>query len=118
MRQKMIVLVTCSGISNTGKLTTQAACSLMQRRPGRFLWTHVKKSAESLEEECRDGEQVIVIDGCKDCCAGKKLAGTGIGLHIHIIATDIGIEKNGMADVQYQEIERVVAAVQGALSGE
>ena len=114
----MIVLVTCSGISNTGKLTTQAACALMQRWPGRFLWTHVKKSAASLEDECRGGEQVIVIDGCTDCCASKKCAGTGISPHIHIIATDLGIEKNGMADVQYHEIERVVAAVQGALSGE
>ena len=65
-----------------------------------------------------DGEQVIVIDGCHDCCATKKLAGTSIAPHVHIIATDLGIEKNGMADVQYQEIERVVAAVQGALSGE
>jgi uncharacterized metal-binding protein len=114
----MIVLVTCSGISNTGKLTTQAALSLMQRRPGRFQWTHVKKSATSLEEECRDSEQVVVLDGCTDCCAGKKCASAGVSPHIHIIATGLGIEKNGMADVQYQEIERVVAAVQGALSGE
>lgn len=95
----MNVLVTCSGISNTGKLTTQAACSLMQRSPGRFLWTHVKKSAASLKEECHGVERVIVIDGCKDCCAGKKLRETGICPHIHIIATDLGVEKNGMADV-------------------
>ena len=114
----MIVLVTCSGVSNTGKLTTQAACSLMQRRPGRFLWTHAKKSAASLEEECRGGEQVIVIDGCGDCCASKKLADAGINPHVNIIATGLGIEKSGMADVQYQEIERVVSAVIGALSGE
>lgn len=114
----MIVLVTCSGISNTGKLTTQAALSLMQRRPGRFQWTHVKKSAASLDEEIRGGERVIVIDGCNDCCASKKVTETGARSHVHIIATDLGIEKNGMADVQYQEIERVVAAVQGALSGE
>ena len=114
----MIVLVTCSGISNTGKLTTQAACSLIQSCPGRFLWTHVKKSTASLEEECRDGEQVIVIARCRDCCASKKLAETTIAPHIDIIATDLGIEKNGMADVQYQEIERVVTAVQSALLGE
>ena len=114
----MIALVTCSGVSNTGKLTTQAALSLMQRWPGRFLWTHVKKSAASLEEEIRGGQWVIIIDGCKDCCARKKLAGTSIDPHIHIITTDLGIEKNGMADVQYHEIERVVAAVHGLLSTE
>jgi uncharacterized metal-binding protein len=108
----MIVLVTCSGISNTGKLTTQAALALMQKQPGRYQWTHVKKSAASLEEEIRDADQVIVIDGCHDCCATKKFAGTTAVASAHIIATDLGIEKNGMADVQYPEIERVVAAVQ------
>ena len=113
----MIVLVTCSGVSNTGKLTTQTAISLMQRWPGRFIWTNAKKSAASLEEECRGGHQIIVIDGCNDCCAGKKLAGTNTVPNVHIITTDLGIEKNGMADVQYHEIERVVAAVQSALSG-
>jgi uncharacterized metal-binding protein len=111
----MIVLVTCSGISNTGKLTTQAALSLMQRWPGRYQWTHVKKSASSLEDELRDADRVIVIDGCHDCCATKKLAATTAIPHSHIIATDLGIEKNGMADVQFSEIERMVTAVHNSI---
>jgi uncharacterized metal-binding protein len=111
----MIAIVTCSGVSNTGKLTTQAAVALMQGRPGRYLWTHVKKSASSLEEEVRDADRVVVIDGCRDCCASKKLAGTSLVPHCHIIATDLGIEKNGMAEVQYPEIERVVSAVRTLL---
>ena len=106
-----IILVTCSGISNTGKLTTQAAQALMQRWPGRYQWTHVKKSATALEAEVRDADYVVVIEGCHDCCATKKLAATTASAHCHIIATDIGIEKNGMADVKYDEIERVVGAV-------
>jgi uncharacterized metal-binding protein len=112
-----IVLVTCSGISNTGKLTTQAAIALMQKWPGRYQWTHVKKSAASLEEEVRDAERVIVIEGCHDCCATKKLAAITASPHCNIIATDLGIEKNGMADVQYHEIEKVVRAVTGGDPG-
>jgi uncharacterized metal-binding protein len=88
---------------------------MMQKWPGRYQWTHVKKSAASLEEEVRDADRVVVIDGCHDCCATKKCAGTTVSPHYHIIATDLGIEKNGMADVKYDEIERVVAAVHGAL---
>jgi uncharacterized metal-binding protein len=107
----MIVIVTCSGISNTGKLTTQAALALMQKRPGRYQWTHARKSAAALEEEVRDADMVIVVDGCSDCCATKKLAATAVSPHHHLIATGLGIEKNGMADVQYHEIERLVAAV-------
>jgi len=106
-----IALVTCSGVSNTGKLTTQAAQVLLQRRPGRYVWLHAKQSAATLEAEVRDADSVIVLDGCTDCCASKKLAATGIVPDITIIATGLGIGKNGMAEVQFHEIERVVTAV-------
>jgi uncharacterized metal-binding protein len=104
-------LVTCSGISNTGKLTTLAALTLLQRRPGQYVWMHAKQSAASLEADIGDADQVIVIDGCKDCCAQKKLSASRIAPHCHIIATELGIEKNGMADVKYDEIETVVGAI-------
>jgi uncharacterized metal-binding protein len=104
-------LVTCSGISNTGKLTTQAAQILLQRKPGQYIWMHAKQSAATLEAEIGDAELVIVIDGCTDCCAMKKLAKSCLVPHHHIIATEHGIEKNGMADVKYDEIEKVVCAV-------
>lgn len=104
-------LVTCSGISNTGKLTTQAALMLMQRRPGKYVWMHAKQSTATLEAEIGDAEQVIVIDGCTDCCAKKKLSKSSLTPHYHIIATELGIEKKGMAEVQYDEIEKVVHAI-------
>jgi uncharacterized metal-binding protein len=104
-------LVTCSGISNTGSLTTQAALMLMQRRPGKYVWMHAKQSAATLEAEIGDAEEVIVIDGCTDCCATKKLAKSCLTPHHHIIATELGIKKNGMGEVQYDEIEKVVHAI-------
>jgi uncharacterized metal-binding protein len=106
-----IAIVTCSGISNTGKLTTLAAQVLLQRKPGRYVWMHARQSAARLEEEISDGEQVIVIDGCTDCCATKKLSKSCITPHCHVIATELGIEKNGMGEVGYDEIEKVVRAV-------
>jgi uncharacterized metal-binding protein len=104
-------LVTCSGISNTGKLTTQAAQVLMQRSPGRYLCMNCKQSAESLRADAGSADRVIVIDGCTDCCATKKVTAAGLVWDTHIIATDLGIVKNGMAGVSYGEIERLVAAV-------
>ena len=104
-------LVTCSGVSNTGKLTTQAALILLQRRPGQYVWIHARQSTATLQADIGDAEQVIVIDGCGDCCAKKKLSSSRIAPHHHIIATELGIEKKGMGDVQYDEIEKVVRAV-------
>ena len=114
----MNAIVTCSGISNTGKLTTQAAQILLQRKPGRYVWMHAKQSAATLEAEVRDADRVIVIDGCTDCCATKKLSASGLTPHVHIIATELGIEKNGMAEVRFAEIEKVIAAIEKTSSGE
>jgi uncharacterized metal-binding protein len=111
-------LVTCSGVSNTGRLTTQAALALLRRRPGQCVWTQARQPAATLETEIGEAEQVIVLDGCTDCCAIKKLSASHITSHHHIIATGLGIEKNGMAEVQHHEIERVVAALDRKLNGE
>ena len=72
---------------------------------------HAKQSAATLEAEIGDAELVIVIDGCTDCCAKKKLSSSRRAPDCHIIATDLGIVKNGMGEVHYDEIEKVVRAV-------
>ncbi len=104
-------LVTCSGVSNTGKLTTQAAQVLLQRQPGKYVWMHARQSTASLQMEIGDADELIVLEGCKDCCAMKKLSSSRIAPDHHIIATELGIEKKGMGEVQYDEIEKVVRAV-------
>jgi uncharacterized metal-binding protein len=84
---------------------------LMQRKPGMFLCMNCKQSAESLEMDAGGAERLIVLDGCMDCCATKKLTAAGLVPDIHIIATELGIEKKGMAEVQYDEIEKLICAV-------
>jgi len=106
-----LILITCSGVSNTGKLTTQAALTLLQRRPGCYVWMHARQSTATLEEDIKDAKQVIVIDGCEDCCAKKKLSASCLTPHHHIIATELGIQKKGRGEVQFDEIEKVVRAV-------
>jgi uncharacterized metal-binding protein len=110
-----LVLITCSGISNTGKLTAQVAAILVQREPDLFEGhLHAKQSTHDMDNVINGGK-VVVLDGCKDHCAAKKLKNLCITPHIHIIATEEGIEKNGMADPRFDEIEKLVAAVRRAV---
>jgi uncharacterized metal-binding protein len=104
-------LVTCSGISNTGKLTTQAALALLQRRPGGYVWVRAEQGTDRIADEIEEADNVIVLDGCTDCCAKKKLTEAGFVPGHHLIATEIGITKNGMADVPFAEIEKVVNTI-------
>ena len=109
--EKPLILITCSGVSNVGKLTAQVAGILAQKESDLFEGhLHAKQSTRDMEAVINGGK-VVVIDGCGDRCAGKKLKSLCITPHIHIIATEEGIEKNGMADPKFEEIEILIAAV-------
>jgi uncharacterized metal-binding protein len=84
---------------------------LMQRKPGMFLCMNCKQSAESLKRDAGGTERLIVLDGCADGCATKKLTAAGIVPDVRIIVTELGIEKRGMSEAHYDEIEKVVRAV-------
>lgn len=105
-------IITCSGVSNTGKLTTQTGARLMQRN-GESIESclAVTCSSNSLEKAMEQADQILVLDGCTDCCGMKKLKAHGIERYTHIIATECGIEKKGMAKPEFYEIERLAAAV-------
>ena len=106
-----LILITCSGVSNVGKLTAQVAGILAQKESDLFEGhLHAKQSTRDMEAVINGGK-VVVIDGCGDRCGGKKLKSLCITPHIHIIATEEGIEKNGMADPKFEEIETLIAAV-------
>lgn len=113
-----VSIITCSGISNTGRLTSQAALVLIRRDPFTFE-RHIPASQppKTLEQAAGDAERILVLDGCEDCCARRKLAAIGIEPDVHVVATTCGIEKNGMADVQYHEIEMLVRTVRDVVRG-
>ena len=113
-----VTVITCFGISNTGKLTTQAGAALMRRYGGMVeACLAATRPTASLENAVRHADRVLVLDGCGDCCGKKKVQALGIEPHLHIVATDCGIEKNGMAEPRFDEIERLSAAVLEAIRG-
>jgi len=109
-------IITCSGISSTGKLTTQTGTVLLRRCPAKVdTCVPATRPTASLESALRHAENILVLDGCGDCCGRKKLQALGIDPHLHLIATDCGIEKRGMEEPHYGEIERLAAAVREAI---
>jgi uncharacterized metal-binding protein len=116
MEEELITLITCSGVSNTGRLTTQVALTLRHRFP-EIIETHLPASIpmEELERAIAQAERICVLDGCEDCCGSKKLGRAGGTAHIHIVATSCGVAKNGLADPNFEEIERIAGAVRESI---
>jgi len=111
-----ITLITCSGISNTGKLTTKVGELLMQRSPG--MIEHCipcRADPARLHEALSHAEKIAILDGCTDCCGRKKVQEQGYEPEIHFIATDCGIVKNGMEEPRFDEIEHLSFIVKDTL---
>ncbi|WOF16628.1 hypothetical protein F1737_07935 [Methanoplanus sp. FWC-SCC4] len=105
-------IVTCSGVSSTGKLTTQAVNVFMHRNPGIFDGHfQISKPGITKDKAFLNAGNLLVIDGCSECCALKKLSASGCRDYLHIIATDAGILKRGMEDPNYSEIELLVGEI-------
>ncbi len=113
----MKTLITCSGLSNTGRLTTQVATVLMTRHPAAVTWVKAHSKGENIADAADDADLVIVLEGCSDYCASKKINGMGIRADIQLVATELGVEKNGMAEVQWTEIEKVLTAIEQIING-
>jgi uncharacterized metal-binding protein len=114
----MKTLITCSGLSNTGRLTTQVATLLMSRHPAAITWVKAHKGTGAISESAEDADLIIVLDGCPDHCASKKIIDAGIRADIHLVATELGVEKNGMAEVRWSDMEKVLAALEQEIRGE
>jgi uncharacterized metal-binding protein len=111
-----VTIITCSGVSSTGKLTTQAGTVLLHRCGGKIeACIPATRPTASLEGALGHAGTILVLDGCADCCGKKKLQALGIEPQLHLIATDCGIEKRGMEEPDYAEIERLAAAVREAI---
>jgi len=109
------VLFTCSGISNTGKLTDIAAKTLSFHRPDLFKAIPKSKGVEGLEDAKKEGELIFVVDGCEERCAKKKLEVAGIEADMQVVLTQIGIKKTNPSDIKSEYVEQVVSALNSAI---
>ncbi|MDK2889662.1 MAG: hypothetical protein PWR21_294 [Methanoculleus sp.] len=107
-----VTIVTCSGLSNTGKLTGRVGIVVQQRYPG-----SVEDCIPARRLPPSLSGRVLALDGCEDTCALKNLREIGVEPDLHVVATGCGIAKNGMAEPRFDEIERLSGAVIGAIRG-
>jgi uncharacterized metal-binding protein len=107
-----VLLLTCSGISHTGQLTTMTGNSLRRQYPV-LITRHVRLTAlkRPLETELQEDACLVAVDGCEDCCAKKRMDMIGKIPDAYIVATREGITKRGMDEPRYDEIEGLSRAI-------
>ena len=113
-KRKNTLIFVCSGLSNTGKLTMQAASALAFRRPDMYRAAAAHKGVDAVEDAISDGFRILALDGCTDRCATKKLDEAGLKADVYMMVTELGIEKTRPSDVKPEYIEKIIRAIKGA----
>lgn len=113
-KRKNTLIFACSGLSNTGKLTMQAASALAFRRPDFYRAAAAHKGVDEVEDAVSEGFKILALDGCTDRCATKKLNEAGMKADVYLMVTELGIEKTTPSDVKPEYIEKIIKAIKDA----
>ncbi len=107
-----IMILACSGGSNVGQLSNQAAVELTQEGFGKmFCLAGIGGKLSGFVQSAKDVSVMVVIDGCQVGCAKAILDQAQVPLQHYLVLTDEGIEKNKNFNLERADIERVKTAV-------
>lgn len=110
-----VMILACSGGSNVGQLSNQAAVELTQEGFGKmFCLAGIGAHLTGFVQSAKDVPNMVVIDGCSKACAKMTLEHAEIPMKSYVVLTDLGIEKNKDFNLKREEIDKVKMAVKGA----
>ena len=107
-----IMILACSGGSNVGQLSNQAAVELTQEGFGKmFCLAGVGGHLGGFVQSAKDVSQMMAIDGCDIGCAKVILEHADVPIKSYLVLTGLGIEKNKDFNLKREDIDTVKEAV-------
>uniref|UniRef100_A0A832EDZ6 Zinc-binding protein n=1 Tax=Desulfacinum infernum TaxID=35837 RepID=A0A832EDZ6_9BACT len=110
-----VMILACSGGSNVGQLSNQAAVELTVEGFGKmFCLAGIGGHLSGFVQSAKDVPAMVAIDGCQVGCAKAILTHAEVPLKAYVVLTDLGIEKNKNFQLDRETVEKVKAAVKEA----
>lgn len=112
-KDREVMILACSGGSNVGQLTNQAAVELTREGFGKmFCLAGIGGGLKGFIKSTQDAPEVVVLDGCELGCAKAIMEREAIPLKHYVVVTDLGIQK--VKDRQLAMAQEDVLAVMQA----
>ena len=110
-----IMILACSGGSNVGQLSNQAAVELTQEGFGKmYCLAGIGGQLKGFVQSAKDVPMIAAIDGCEVGCAKTILKNADIPNFSYIVLTNLGIEKNKNFNLSAEDVKKVMEAVRAA----
>ncbi|RJQ70828.1 MAG: zinc-binding protein [Desulfobacteraceae bacterium] len=112
-----VMILACSGASNVGQLSNQAAVELTREGFGKmFCLAGIGGHLSGFVQSAKDVPRMVAVDGCSVGCAKAILEQARVPMQHYLVLTDEGIEKNKDFNLQRADVERVKAAIKRTLN--
>jgi uncharacterized metal-binding protein len=113
------MILACSGGSNVGQLSNQAAVELTKEGFGKiYCLAGVGGKLSGFVQSVKDTPNLVVIDGCPVGCAKAIFREAGLPLRNHIVVTELGIEKGGDLEPPQDEVDSVKNHIRRLFAGQ
>lgn len=110
-------VLACSGGSNVGQLTNEAAKQIDSSGQGRFVClAGIGGHVDGMIASVAGCDRVLVVDGCPLACGRKAMEKAGLSSFNHVVVTDLGIRKAHDFDFSERELNVVLEACRTALN--
>lgn len=111
------LVFTCAGAAHSGQVANRAGVQAMQQGVGNlFCIAAVAADIADKMERTRTARRRIVIDGCDDHCCRKVLEKAGVAVDVHVVATDLGIEKKPAQPDMIGDAKRIVDRIKALVA--
>ena len=111
------LIFTCAGAAHAGQVANRAGIELMTEKEGKlFCVAAVAAEIPEKLERARNARIRVAIDGCEDHCCRKVLEKAGLPAGVHVVVTDLGIEKSPKEPHMIDDVKRAVSAVKEKLA--
>ena len=110
-----VMILACSGASNLGQLSNQAALELAREGFGKmFCLSGIGAHLSGFVQSAKDVPAMVAIDGCPVACAKKILEHAQIPLRAYVAVSYLGIQKNMDTNLKREELDKVKAMTREA----
>ena len=111
------LLFSCSGGSNVGQITNQAAIELTGMGKGRmYCLAGIGAHGTTFIETAKAADRLVAIDGCPVQCAKKTLEHAGFDVNVAVTVTDLEIGKKTGFSMEQDDINKVIDAVSARIN--
>ncbi len=94
-KSSKVLIFSCSGGSNVGQLSNQAAVELTRSGKGRLVClAGIGAHHQRHDRISQGGDLIVAIDGCPVKCAQKTLEHANLKPDVCVVITELGIEKS------------------------